>query len=260
MTSDWLGDLLREFYAKFGAAGEGPPPDLNICELGGIALEVPDHLETDVDILKRLCADTRLSVKIKDCDQLLEEIRRAPEGLLYKEIDECLDDMSIEPTAVYHGVMWYSQAAIADPRESVSARKLYERAVESGCSPLVALGRQVTGATILRLYVALVYLRGDWFRQGVGRTTLDAAPSLLRFAKLLNHDVVRHLRNALAHGHITPTCAGLLIKDRDFEVVLSPDILNKVSTGIWILHRAILTVYAKRDGIDDLPGAFKWPG
>lgn len=31
MTDDWFGDLLREFYAKYGAAGEGPPPNMNLC-------------------------------------------------------------------------------------------------------------------------------------------------------------------------------------------------------------------------------------
>jgi hypothetical protein len=258
VADDWFGDLLREFYAKFGAAGEGPPPDMNLCALFGIGSDVSDDLETDVELLKSLCSDSRLSALVQDCDHLLEEIRHSPEGELYNEIDTYLDDMGIEPTAVYHGIMWYAQAAVADPRDGESARKFFKSVAESVGSSQMVLGNLVTGATILRLYVALVYLRGDWFRQAIGKATLDSAPSLLRYARLLNHEIVRHLRNSLAHGHITPTCAGLRIKDRDFEVVLSPDILNKVCTGIWILHRSILTVYAKRDGIEDLPGAFKW--
>jgi len=258
VSHDWFGDLLREFYAKYGTAGEGPPPDLNVCALFGIdSAEVSADLEADVDLLKGLCADTCLSAQIQDCDHLLEEIQHSPEASLYKEIDAYLDDMRIEPTAVYHGIMWYAQAAIADPRDGETARKFYQSAVESGCSPSTVLSNQVTGATILRLYVALVYLRGDWIRQAVGRATLDSAPSLLRYARLLNHETIRHLRNSLAHGHISPTCAGLRIKDRDFEAVLTPGMLNKICTGIWILHRSILTVYAKRDGIEDLPGTFK---
>ena len=258
MTHDWFGDLLRDFYAKYGTAGEGPPPDLNVCALFGMGSDASDGLEADVEMLKCLCANSRLSALVQDCHHLLEEIRHSSEGSLYKEIDAYLDDMGIEPTAVYHGIMWYAQAAVADPRDGESARRFFQSAVESGCSPSTVLSNQVTGATILRLYVALVYLRGDWIRQAVGRATLDSAPSLLRYARLLNHEIVRHLRNALAHGHIAPTCAGLRIKDRDFEVVLSPGILSKICTGIWILHRSILTVYAKRDGIEDLPGAFKW--
>ena len=258
MADDWFGDLLRDFYAKFGAAGEGPPLDMDVCALFGIESDISDDLEADVELLKSLCGNSHLSALVRDCDDLLEEIRHSPERTLYDEIDTYLEDMAIEPTAVYHGIMWYAQAAIADPRDGESARRFFQKAVEDGCSPATVLSNQVTGATILRLYVALVYLRGDWFRQAVGRATLDSAPSLLRYARLLNHEVVRHLRNSLAHGHITPACAGLRIKDREFEAVLSPGILNKICTGIWILHRSILTVYAKRDGVEDLPGAFKW--
>jgi hypothetical protein len=258
VADDWFGDLLREFYAKYGATGEGPPHDLNICALLGIGSDVSDDLDADVEILKCLCANSHLSALVQGCDHLLEEIRHSPEGSLFKEIATYLDDMEIEPSAVYQGIMWYAQAAVADPRDGKSARRMFQSAVKSGCSPATFLSYQVTGATILRLYVALVYLRGDWIRQAVGRATLDSAPSLLRYARLLNHEVVRHLRNSLAHGNITPTCAGLRIKDRDFEVVLSPDILNKICTGIWILHRSILTVFAKRDGMEDLPGAFNW--
>jgi hypothetical protein len=231
---------------------------MNFCALFEIGCDVPDDLETDVDLLKSLCGDARLSALVQNCDRLLEEIQHAPEGLLFEEIDTHLEDMAIDPTAVYHGIMWYAQAAIADPRDGKAARRFFQSAVESGCSPSMVLSNQVTGATILRLYVALVYLRGDWFRQAIGKATLDSAPSLLRYVRLLNHDIVRHLRNSLAHGHITPTCAGLRIKDVNFEIILSPDILNKICTGIWILHRSILKVYAKREGIQDLPGAFEW--
>jgi hypothetical protein len=259
VSNDWFGDLLREFYAKYGVAGEGPPLDLNVCAL--FRMDSTPHradLEPDLDLLRRLTADACLSAQVRECDRLLEEIRHSPETSLYNEIDAYLDDMGIEPTAVYNGVMWYSQAAIADPREGETARRFFQDSVESGFSPLFVLSKQVPGALILRLYVALVYLRGDWIRQAVGRATLDSAPSLLRYARLLNHEIIRHLRNSLAHGNINPTCAGLQIKDRNFEVVLTEGMLNKICTGLWILHASILTVYARRAGDEELPGAFKW--
>jgi hypothetical protein len=203
-----------------------------------------------------LTADVSLSALVQDCDVLLEEIRHAQDTSLYEEIEAHLDDMHIEPTSVYHGVMWYAQAAIADPRDGEKARHSFQKAVDSGFSPAFVLSKQVTGATILRLYVALVYLRGDWIRQCIGRATLDSAPSLLRYARLLSHKIVKHLRNSLALGHIALNCTGLHLKDRDFEVVLTPGMLNKICTGIWLLHRSILTVYARREGIIGLPGAF----
>ena len=113
----------------------------------------------------------------------------------------------------------HSQAAIADPRDGETARSFFQTMVRSGFWSPFVLSNLVTGATILRLYVALVYLRGDWIRQSIGRAVLDSAPSLFDYAQLLNHEVVRHLRNSLAHGHINPTCAGLQIKDHDYEVV-----------------------------------------
>lgn len=260
MPDDWFGDLLREFYTQYGTAGEGPPLDLNVTELfGPDSTNISDDLESDIDLLKRLTDDPCLSAKVRDCDDLLEKIRNSPESLLYEEINAYLDDMRIELTAVYNGIMWYSQAAIADPRDGETARGFFQTIVESGFSSPFVLSNLVTGATILRLYVALVYLRGDWIRQSIGRAVLDSAPSLFDYAQLLNHEIVRHLRNALAHGHINPTCAGLQIKDRNYEIVLTPGMLNKICTGIWILHRAILTVDARREGIEDLPGTFQWP-
>ena len=107
----------------------------------------------------------------------------------------------------------------------------------------------MTGAAILRLYIALVYLRGDWIRQAIGCARLDSAPSLLRYQRLLGHDVIRYLRNSLSHGHFKPTCAGLHIKDRDFELVLTPGLLNKMCIWIFLLHYSIFMVYARRDGI-----------
>ncbi len=196
--------------------------------------------------------------EVENCHRLSEEIRHSPEEALYQEIETYLDDMGLEPTAAYNGVIWYAQAAIADPRDGESAQRWFLDLVKEGLPPLAVLSNQVTGATILRLYVALVYLRGDWFRQAVGRATLDSAPSLLRYATLLNHVIVKHLRYSLAHGHISPMVAGLHIKDRAFEIVLSPDLLNMICHGIWILHRAIFTVDCKRAGIKDCPVAFKW--
>ncbi len=257
VTDDWYGDLMREFFAKYGAAGEGPTPDMNLCELFGIGATVSGDLEADIEFIKRMCANPRLSAMVQDCHSLLFEIRQSPKGPLYKEIDTYFDDMGIEPTAVSQGILWYTQAANADPRDGKPGRRFFRKAVESGILPLKALSNQVTGATILRLYVALVYLRGDWFRQSLGKTIIDSAPSLFRYARLLNHDIVRHLRNSLAHGHIVLTCVGLRIKDRDFEVVLTPDILNLICMAIWLLHCSILTVYAIRNEIEDLPGTLK---
>jgi hypothetical protein len=169
---------------------------------------------------------------------------------LLQEINEHLDDMSLDPNAVFHGILWYTQATQTDPRQSEDAahHSPLQAAVDLGAPPIWAMGKQVTGATVLRLYVALVYLRGDWVRQGIGRASLDSSPSLLRYARLLSNEVIRHLRNSLAHGHIMPTCAGLYIKDRNFEAVLSPGMINKICTWIFLLHYSIFMVHARREG------------
>ncbi|MGA7498932.1 MAG: hypothetical protein WBX00_19555 [Isosphaeraceae bacterium] len=253
MSGDLLGDLLREFYSRYGISGEGPEADLNVSELiAGLSDSTPNLLESDIDLLRRMIADDKLSHVIRECDGLLEEIaNNAGDTTLLEEINKRFDDMALDPNAVFHGILWYTQAVQADPRqcEEAAHRSPLRTAVDSGASPIWALGEQVTGATILRLYVALVYLRGDWIRQGIGRATLDSAPSLLRYARLLSNEVIRHLRNSLAHGHITPTCAGLHIKDRDFEAILTPGMLNKICTWIFLLHYSIFMVYARREGI-----------
>jgi len=250
---DSLGDLLREFYRHYGVAGEGPPLDLNVSVLVD-ALSDADaaSLQSDLDVLKRMVADVKLANLVRECDALMEEIAtHSGETLLLEEIDKHYEDMCLEPNAVFHGILWYAQACHADPRDSEDAKRFtpLRSVVDAGASPLWALGQQVTGAAILRLYVALVYLRGDWVRQAIGRAELDSAPSLLRYAGLLRHDVIRHLRNSLAHGNFSPMCAGLHLKDRDFEVVLTPGILNKMCIWIFILHYSIFMVYARREGI-----------
>lgn len=202
MSGDLLGDLLREFYSRYGISGEGPEADLNVSELiAGLSDSTPNLLESDIDLLRRMIADDKLSHVIRECDGLLEEIaNNAGDTTLLEEINKRFDDMALDPNAVFHGILWYTQAVQADPRqcEEAAHRSPLRTAVDSGASP-IALGEQVTGATILRLYVALVYLRGDWIRQGIGRATLDSAPSLLRYARLLSNEVIRHLRNSLAH-------------------------------------------------------------
>jgi hypothetical protein len=116
-----VGDLLREFYAKYGTADEGPPPDLNVCALFGIdSANISADLEADVDLLKGLCADSRLSALVQHCNQLLEEIRHSPQETLYKEIDAYLDDMEIDPIAVYYGILG-GQSNGTD-RQSATAR------------------------------------------------------------------------------------------------------------------------------------------
>jgi len=254
VEDDPIGDVLRQFYRLYGIRGEGPSSDLNVSTfIANLPGGTPSNLDTDVQLLDRLIADAELQRLVRDCDNLLEDIaNHSADVALLDEIDAHYEDMSLEPTAVFHGILWYAQAAQIDPRKNDSPRQdsPLESTIDSGASPLWALGQQVTGATILRLYVALVYLRGDWIRDAIGRASLDAAPSLLRYTRLLEHDIVRHLRNSLAHGHVTPTCAGLHVTDRNFEAVLSPAMLDKLCTWIFILHYSIFMVYAGREGVD----------
>ena len=101
----------------------------------------------------------------------MEEIaNEAGQTMLLEQIEARFEDMSIEPDAVFHGILWYAQACHADPRAGNGAKRFtpLQSAVDAGASPLWALGQQVTGATILRLYVAIVYLRGDWFAKRLG--------------------------------------------------------------------------------------------
>jgi hypothetical protein len=253
VRQDSFGDLLRDFYRQYGVDGEGPPIGQDVSALLGAITGGDDAgLKSDVDLLNRMVADSSLSSLVRQCDVLLEEIAsQAGDTALLEEIDLHWDNISVEPDAVFHGILWYAQACHADPRDNDEAKRFtpLQSAVDAGASPLWALGQQVTGAAILRLYVALVYLRGDWIRQAIGRVPLDSTPSLLRYASLLGHDVIRHLRNALSHGHFKPTCAGLHVMDRDFEVVLTPGMLNKMCIWIFLLHYSIFMVHARREGI-----------
>ena len=61
MSMDLLGDLLREFYSRYGISGEGPEANLNVSALiAGLSDSTPNTLESDIDLLRRMIADDQL--------------------------------------------------------------------------------------------------------------------------------------------------------------------------------------------------------
>lgn len=90
---------------------------------------------------------------------------------------------------------------------------------------------------------ALVYMRGDWIRDALGKASLEPDGALERYARLLNHDVVRHLRNALSHGHIAPTSVGLHIRDRAYESIVSPGMIDGLCNWMLFLHLSVMAAY-----------------
>jgi hypothetical protein len=82
-----------------------------------------------------MVADSNLSTLVRQCDALLEEIAsQAGETALLEEIDQHWEDISVEPDAVFHGILWYAQASHADPSDSDEAKRFtpLQSAVDAG--------------------------------------------------------------------------------------------------------------------------------
>ncbi len=152
-SSDNVGDLLRDFYGTFGMPEEGPQPGLNVAATIGV--DVP---ETELDVLRAALQDDVGRRQLCDCRATLEDLATRLTG---KELLRELSGIPLPPgqgiRQLSSGVFWFALAATLDSRERGLPVTPLDGTIDLPLSVKVQM--TVHGSLVLRLYVALVYMR-----------------------------------------------------------------------------------------------------
>ncbi|MGB7583512.1 MAG: hypothetical protein WBM11_01610 [Terriglobales bacterium] len=94
----------------------------------------------------------------------------------------------------------------------------------------------VHGSLVLRLYIALVYMREGTLNDLIAASARAGGPCSGRVRKLLNSDYVRRIRNALSHGSFYACIAGIVFRDDGKVIVATPGFLGWLSTWLTLIQ------------------------
>jgi len=239
-SSDNVGDLLRDFYSTFGMPEEGPPLGLNVAAMIGSG--VP---ETELDVLRAALRDNVGRRQLRDCRATLEDLATRLTG------EELLRELSGIPLPPGHGVeqlssgvFWFALAASLDSRE----RGLPVTPLDETTNLPLSLKLQMTvhGSLVLRLYVALVYMREGVLADLISESFRAGGQCSARVRKLLNSDYVRRIRNALSHGSFSSCLAGIVFRDDHGALVATPGFLNWLCTWLMCIQLQALAAGTRR--------------
>jgi hypothetical protein len=206
--------------------GEGPAANFDVSLLDSFPVGQKDR-----ELLEQAVDDTSLRRKHSECRDLVEDLVAKMTGeALLRELTECgpLAEESFEH--LFSGVLWFSLVSSLDRRD-------HDRLPVSPFPELdlplpVRIRLTVHGSLVLRLYLALVYIREGDLRSVVEAAARARKPVAGRLLKLLRCDFLRNVRNSLAHGTFRPTIAGLCFVDEGTTVVATPEFLSHVAT--WL--------------------------
>lgn len=229
VINDDIGNLLREFYKLYGRPEEGPPPNLNVRQL----ISTPVS-QTELDVLRGALADMKLRQQFADCQQIIEDLatRLTSEELLRDLSGISLSERDFEE--LYSGVLWFSLAATLDKRGGNFPLTPFDEQITL---PLpVKIKIAVQGSLVMRLYIALVYMREGVLNRLISQGARDGSHCCQQIHRLLNSDYLRRIRNALSHGTFSSCVAGLVFRDDNGAVVATPGFLNWLSTQIMLIN------------------------
>jgi hypothetical protein len=236
-TPDLIGDLLRAFYDSYGVANEGPPAGVNVAELtGGTAVSAQDaQVLTDAlnnAVLRRQFREVRdivddLATRLTG-DELLRELSG-----LEKPSENDFQQLS-------RGVFWFALAASLDRSKEGLSNTLLDAQIDLPVPMRHLL--TVEGSLVMRLYIALVYMREGALADIIGLGCRVRSPCCGRVRRLLNCDYVRRIRNALSHGTFSSTIAGIAFRDDDGVIVATPGFLNWLCTWLMLINLQALPV------------------
>ena len=229
-SSDSIGDLLRDFYGAFGMPEEGPPPELNVTATIGAG--VP---ETELDVLRVALRDDVGRRQLRDCRAILEDLAAQLTG------EELLRELSSIPLPSEHGfdqllggVLWFVLAASLDSRKQGLPVTPLDDIFDI---PLpIKVRMAVHGSLVLRLYIALVYMREGVLSDWISESSRAGGQCSARVRKLLNSEYIRRIRNALSHGSFSPCSAGIVFRDDHGALVATPGFLNWLSTWLMLIQ------------------------
>jgi len=239
MLSDHSGDLLRQFYDALGAPDEGLPPWLNATETTPVAVS-----QADLDILSTALNDRVTRRQLRDCRALLEDLTaRLASDQLVRELSG-IPGVPYDLEQLSSGVLWFAMAASLDPRE----RDLPVTPLDGRTDLPLALKVRfaVEGSLVLRLYVALVYMREGVLADLIHNSATAGGECSAQVRRLLNSDYVRRIRNALSHGTFSACIAGIAFRDEHGTVVATPGFLGWLCTSLTLIQLKALVASAAR--------------
>ena len=236
---DWL-DLLRQFYAAYGVADEGPPDGFDSGQLP-TDLFLPHE---NMKLLRAAVDDRALGRQFSCCREIIEDLanRLTTEELL-RELSTLPKSQDEGFSELADGVFWFSLAASLDTRRDGLPVTPFDGKLDL---PLPVKTRlTLHGSLVLRLYVALVYIREGRLSELIAAGKKAGLPCCGRVSKLLNCDYVRRIRNALGHGTFSSTIAGMAFRDDKGTIVASPGFLNQISTWLMLIQLQAVAAMAR---------------
>lgn len=240
MTGDDIGDLLREVYDTFGMPGEGPPAGLDVTALMGAG--VP---EADLDVLRAALRDQVGRRQVSDCRAALDDLATRLQG------EELLRELSVVSSQERHGidvlssgVFWFALAGSLDSRNGSLPVTPLDETVDLPLPLKVQM--TVVGSLVLRLYVALVYMREGVVADRISAGARAGGPCSGKVRKLLGSDYIRQIRNALSHGSFHPCIAGIVFRDEHRMIVATPGFLSWLCTWLMLIQLQALAAGARR--------------
>jgi hypothetical protein len=238
-SSDSIGDLLRDFYSTFGMPEEGPPPGLNVTATIGAG--VP---KTELDLLRAALQDQDGRRQFGDCRATLEDLgtRLTSQELLRELSGIPLPQHSFEQLS--SGVFWFALAASLDSRERGLPVTPFDAAMDLPLPLKVQM--TVHGSLVLRLYVALVYMREGPLADLINESSRAGGPCSTRVRRLLNSDYVRRIRNALSHGSFSPCVAGIVFRDDHGSLIATPGFLGWLCTWLMLVQLQALAAGSRK--------------
>ena len=238
-SHDRVGDILRQFYGVYGRPDEGPPPGFNVSALfGGSSVD-----QSEINVLSEALDDGALRRQFVACNAILEDLatRLTGEELLRELSGVPLSAQAFEELSC--GVFWFALASTLDRRDGAIPETPFDKNLNLQLPLKIKIA--VEGSLVLRLYVALVYMREGVLSQLIAESACAGGPCSGQVRKLLSSDYVRRIRNALSHGSFSSCIAGIAFSDDSGVVVGTPGFLNWLSTWLMLIQLQALAASSR---------------
>ena len=224
-------ELLRQFYAAYGVRDEGPSQEFDLAVLPP-ELSIPGG---DLTILQDALNDATVRKQFGICREILEDLatRLTSEELL-RELSELPATREEAHDDLANGIFWFSLAASLDQRRDGVPTTPFDEHFELPLSFKIRV--TIAGSLVLRLYLALVYMREGPLSNLIERGAKAGMPCCGRVRKLLNADYVRRLRNSLSHGSFSMCVAGVAFRDDSGVIVATPEFLGRLCTWLMLIQ------------------------
>jgi hypothetical protein len=241
--SDIVGDVLRAFYKRYGMPDEGPPQGVSVTALVGEGF-IPQH---ELELLRRAIADDHLHRQFDQCRAILDDLAgRLTREEFLREVSTLNWNSADQFEQLSNGVFWFSLASCLDQR--TDGEPVLPPALAHLRLPLpIQIRLTIVGSLVLRLYIALVYMREGALASIIDEGARLQKPCCGKVKKLLSCDYLRRMRNALSHGSFSQSFAGLVFADSNGAVLATPGFLKWLSTWINLIQLQALTATSRAD-------------